>query len=54
MNSINTLGTSAASYLKKVPDELKVHKNPHLKGQSIERSNKSQVSHNQERKLLII
>lgn len=39
MNSINALGTSAASHLKKVPDELKMHKNPHLKAQPMERSN---------------
>jgi len=45
MNSINSLGMSAASHLKKVPDELKVHKNPQLKEQTIERSTKSPVSH---------
>ncbi len=44
MNSINSLGISAASHLKRVPDELKVHKNPQLKEQPIERSNKSQVN----------
>ncbi len=44
MSSINSLGLSATSHLKKVPDELKVHKNPQLKEQQpIERSNKSQV-----------
>ena len=45
MNSINSLGISAATQLKKVPDELKVHKNPQLKEQTIERSTKSPVSH---------
>jgi adenylyl cyclase-associated protein len=45
MSSINSLGTGATSHLKKVPDELKVHKNPQLKEQPIERSNKSQVNH---------
>ena len=50
MNSINSLGTGAASVLKKVPDELKLHKNPQLRDQApqkpIERpnaSNKAQV-----------
>ncbi|CAF3426820.1 unnamed protein product [Rotaria sp. Silwood1] len=40
MNSINALGTNATIHLKKVPDELKVHKNPNLKEQPSERSNK--------------
>ena len=44
MNSINTLGTSATSHLKRVPDELKVHKNPNLKEQPIDRVAKSPVS----------
>lgn len=43
MNSITSLGLSATSHLKKIPDELKVHKNPQLKEQPIERTNKSQV-----------
>ena len=46
MNAINSLGISATSQLKKVPDELKVHKNPQLKEQTtIERSTKTPVSH---------
>lgn len=44
MSSINSLGTKAASHLKKVPDELKTHKNPNLKEQPAERSNKTHVS----------
>ncbi|CAF3718779.1 unnamed protein product [Rotaria socialis] len=44
MHSINSLGTTATSHLKKVPDELKVSKNPHLKEQPIERSNKFQTN----------
>ncbi|CAF1047788.1 unnamed protein product [Rotaria sordida] len=44
MNSINGLGTNATVHLKKVPDELKVHKNPNLKEQPIERSNKFQMN----------
>lgn len=44
MNSINSLGLSATSQLRRVPDELKVHKNPQLKQQTIESTNKSQVS----------
>ncbi|UJR23568.1 hypothetical protein I4U23_026556 [Adineta vaga] len=43
MTSINSLGTSATSHLKKVPDELKTHKNPQLKEQPIERTNKTQI-----------
>ncbi|CAF0754706.1 unnamed protein product [Adineta steineri] len=43
MSSINSLGTGVTSHLKKVPDELKTHKNPHLKDQPIERTNKSQI-----------
>jgi hypothetical protein len=31
MNSINALGQGATSHLKKVPDELKTHKNPQLR-----------------------
>lgn len=34
MNSINSLGAGAASHLKKVPDELKLHKNPQLRDKS--------------------
>jgi adenylyl cyclase-associated protein len=49
MGAINSLGISAASQLKKVPDELKVHKNPQLKEQTTttttERSTKSPVSY---------
>jgi adenylyl cyclase-associated protein len=52
MNSINSLGTGVTSLLKKVPDELKLHKNPQLRdqlaNQPVERSNvsnKSQVSY---------
>ena len=44
MDSINTLGTSVTSHLKRVPDELKVHKNPNLKEQPIDRAAKSPVS----------
>ena len=33
MDSINALGTDAVSHLKKVPDELKLHKNPQLRDQ---------------------
>lgn len=33
MNSINSLGLSATSHLKKVSDDMKVHKNPQLKQQ---------------------
>jgi adenylyl cyclase-associated protein len=49
MNSINALGTGAASHLKKVPDQLKLHKNPQLRDQPADRSNvpsKSQVGFN--------
>jgi adenylyl cyclase-associated protein len=42
MSSINSLGMSAASHLKKVPNELK---NLQLKEQKIERSTKSSVSY---------
>jgi hypothetical protein len=31
MNSINALGQGATFHLKKVPDELKTHKNPQLR-----------------------
>jgi hypothetical protein len=31
MNSINALGQGVTSHLKKVPDELKTHKNPQLR-----------------------
>lgn len=45
MNTINALGTGAASVLKKVPDELKLHKNPQLRDQAgpkpVERPNTS-------------
>jgi adenylyl cyclase-associated protein len=48
MNSINALGTGVTSHLKKVPDELKLHKNPQLReqlgDQPIERSNVSNKS----------
>jgi adenylyl cyclase-associated protein len=48
MNSINALGAGVTSHLKKVPDELKIHKNPQLRDQSanqpIERSNVSNNS----------
>jgi adenylyl cyclase-associated protein len=48
MNSINALGAGVTSHLKKVPDELKVHKNPQLKDQAgnqpVERSNASNKS----------
>ena len=43
MNSINALDVNATSYLKKVPDELKGHKNLHLKEQPIDGSSKAQV-----------
>ena len=46
MNSINALGEGVTSHLKKIPDSMKVHKNPQLKDQPAERSsttNKSQV-----------
>jgi len=55
MNSINSLGTGVTSLLKKVPDELKLHKNPQLRdqlaNQPVERSNvsnKSQVRYYQD------
>jgi len=48
MNSINSLGTGVTSHLKKVPDELKLHKNPQLRdqlaNQPVERSNVSNKS----------
>ena len=51
MNSINSLGEGVTSHLKKVSDDLKVHKNPQLREQGavqpVERAhptNKSQVS----------
>ncbi|CAF2426190.1 unnamed protein product [Rotaria sp. Silwood2] len=44
MSSINALGTNATVHLKKVPDEVKVQKNPNLKEQSMERSNKFQMN----------
>ncbi len=48
LNSINALGTGAASHLKKVSDDLKVHKNPQLREHSpnkpVERSNVSNKS----------
>ncbi|CAF3991325.1 unnamed protein product [Adineta steineri] len=48
MSTINALGTGAASILKKVPDELKLHKNPQLReqstNQSVEKSNKSHTT----------
>jgi hypothetical protein len=48
MDSINALGTGVTSHLKKVPDELKIHKNPQLKDQignsPVERSNASNKS----------
>ena len=34
MNSINSLGQGVTSHLKKVPDELKIHKNPQLREQA--------------------
>lgn len=43
MSSINSLGLGATSHLKKVSDDMKVHKNPQLKEQPIERSTKSFV-----------
>ena len=43
MGSINSLGLNATSHLKRVPDEMKAHKNPQLKEQPIERSTKSPV-----------
>ena len=50
MNSINSLGEGVTSHLKKVSDDLKVHKNPQLREQGavqpVERAhptNKSQV-----------
>lgn len=50
LNSINALGTGATSLLKKVPDDLKLHKNPQLREQSGNKptgqpnvANKSQV-----------
>jgi adenylyl cyclase-associated protein len=36
MSTINALGTSATSHLKKVSDELKLHKNPQLRDESIQ------------------
>ncbi|UJR25340.1 hypothetical protein I4U23_006690 [Adineta vaga] len=48
MNTINALGTGAASHLKKVPNELKLHKNPQLREQTtnqpVEQSNKSHTT----------
>lgn len=48
LNSINALGSGAASHLKKVPDQLKLHKNPQLRDQvthqPLERSNASNKS----------
>jgi len=48
MNSINALGAGVTSHLKKVPDEVKLHKNPQLRdlstNQPIERSNVSNKS----------
>ncbi|CAF1118311.1 unnamed protein product [Adineta ricciae] len=48
MNSINALGTGVTAHLKKVPDELKLHKNPQLRDklpdQPVERSNKCHAS----------
>ena len=47
LNSINALGEGAASHLKKVPDELKLQKNPQLREQTahqtVERSNQISV-----------
>ncbi|CAF0748087.1 unnamed protein product [Adineta ricciae] len=43
MTSINSLSTNATSHLKKVPDELKTHKNPQLREQPIERTSKTQI-----------
>lgn len=43
MSSINSLGMGATSHLKKVSDDMKVHKNPQLKEQPIERSTKPLV-----------
>jgi adenylyl cyclase-associated protein len=49
MNSINALGTGVTSHLKKVSDDLKLHKNPQLREQTanhpIDRSNVSNKSH---------
>ena len=43
MSSINSLGTNATFHLKKVPEELKVHKNPNLREAPVEKSVKSSV-----------
>ena len=45
MGSINSLGTGVTSHLKVVPDELKLHKNPQLREQPVEKPIKSAVSH---------
>lgn len=44
MSSINSLGTGVTSHLKRVPDELKLHKNPQLREQPVEKPIKSAVS----------
>lgn len=45
MNSINALGEGVTSHLKKVPDALKLHKNPQLREQaSNQASTRSNVS----------
>ena len=45
MSSINSLGTGVTSHLKRVPDELKLHKNPQLREQPVEKPIKSAVSY---------
>ena len=50
MDSINSLGTTVTSHLKKVPDELKAHKNPQLREQpTIEAPKKIVSNHGNER-----